>query len=184
MISCRRQRDEGTGSLKSFRDSGGLRMILIGGWRILGSRGSRGDNWSHPSLKSCGEDSRPSMGVSRLTDQRQNMNVGGPLLSRKSADWRRNRDQTWNRGMRRRGGSYGSWPWVGTMGGGVTRDTELAGGTCTGPSSWCNGSGRWMEVWEHVYFASIIPPGVGTNIFRGVERRGTGGRTEPDIGIN
>ena len=43
-----RQRNEVTGSSPSFRDSGGPRTILIGGWRILGYGGTIGYDCSCP----------------------------------------------------------------------------------------------------------------------------------------
>ena len=52
-IDYTRNRDEGTDSSMRFRDSGGTRTFYIGRWMILVYQGTRGDDWSHPILKSC-----------------------------------------------------------------------------------------------------------------------------------
>ena len=46
MIAYSRKGDEGMGSFPRFRDYGGLRTMLIGGWRILGYGVERGYDWS------------------------------------------------------------------------------------------------------------------------------------------
>ena len=106
--------DEVTVLYESFRDSGGTSTISIGGWRILGYRGTRGDEQSRLSSKHCGSDLSPLGGMWRRPDHEQKMSRGGLPLLINGSNRQRNWYRTLNQGTRQRVSFYRIWPHGGT----------------------------------------------------------------------
>ena len=185
MISSRRNRNGGMESSTRFRDSGGTRMISIGGWKILGYGGIRRDNWSRPISKIFGADSSTSRGnwdshivIGRREEvERRSLEtvpIGrGINIKHEIEGWDGGRVCTEVASWRHRGRQGGGWETSHRQGvPGSGHSTHAAVSSCVRRNR------------NESVLVSIIPPGVGTIIYWGVARRETRGRTEQGSLIN